>query len=519
MPDRAPLPPNVRLATLPPAEAVAALLRRGKLTESFHWADLWQDVHARSFVVAKMADMDLLADVYAAVRAAVEEGISLREFKARLIPEMQRTGWWGKKEMVDPLTGQTVLAQLGSHRRLEIIYDTNLRTSHAAGLWARMWRARDAFPYIRYVTRRDERVRESHKRWDNLTLPIEDPIWNVIAPPNGWRCRCRLVPVSRREYDKGVTPTGERMVKQAPDLKYRDWTNPRSGATEKIPFGVDPGWAYNPGKASLQAANIKDVAKEKSDAFKAEVAKPVSAPVFEVQKTAKAAAEWAVRKNLADFADYKGVHPDVANECNLSLFDHLRDFPELRKNQLFVGSAQAQFSRWAELAKQEYVDQLVSLGYQRDLATKLADAKIKAPRVPGNRYAQSWAQPKVKGISINAKWGKDPEAFTSALVKDVAARWHPVGCDTIRAIVDHEFGHQLDDLLGLATDPEVIAAYNEAKLKDIIKEVSEYAGKDIGEFIAECWSEFCCNPQPRAFARLIGGIVKERYRSKFDPGA
>lgn len=46
---------------------------------------------------------------------------------------------------------------------------------------------------------------------------------------------------------------------------------------------------------------------------------------------------------------------------------------------------------------------------------------------------------------------------------DVKNKYHPVGCDSIKAIIDHEFGHQLDDLLNLKNNKEIINNYNNFK--------------------------------------------------------
>ena len=52
--------------------------------------------------------------------------------------------------MPNPKTGEIKPVQLGSPRRLEIIYDTNLRTAHAAGAWEGIQDTKAFFPYLRY---------------------------------------------------------------------------------------------------------------------------------------------------------------------------------------------------------------------------------------------------------------------------------------------------------------------------------------------------------------------------------
>lgn len=110
---------------------------------------------------------------------------------------------------------------------------------------------------MRYITKRDERVRASHAAWDNLTLPVDDPFWQTHWPPNGWRCRCRVNNMTQRDYDAGKTPTGAALNKTAPAVVMRDYVNPRTGEISQVPNGIDPGFAYNPGMARQKA--LQDV--------------------------------------------------------------------------------------------------------------------------------------------------------------------------------------------------------------------------------------------------------------------
>jgi SPP1 gp7 family putative phage head morphogenesis protein len=41
----------------------------------------------------------------------------------------------------------------------------------------------------------DARVREEHALVDGVTLPKEDPFWKTNYPPNGWNCRCQVIPL------------------------------------------------------------------------------------------------------------------------------------------------------------------------------------------------------------------------------------------------------------------------------------------------------------------------------------
>ena len=50
------------------------------------------------------------------------------------------------------------------------------------------------FPYWEYKTAGDGRVRPWHEKLAGVILPANDPRWNKIWPPNGWKCRCYIVP-------------------------------------------------------------------------------------------------------------------------------------------------------------------------------------------------------------------------------------------------------------------------------------------------------------------------------------
>lgn len=249
---------KARLQPLPPREAVAALLARGgRLDPSFSYLDVWQEEHARAFTVAKSAGFDILGDIHGELLKALDEGRSFEEFARDLKPMLQRKGWWGRQMMTDPVTGEERAVQLGSTRRLRTIFDVNMRVSYAAGHWAMFERNKAARPFLRYVHVDPElhqpNSRPHHAALHNLVLPVDHPFWATFAPPNGWGCRCTLQQLSQRDIDR-LLREGEELVFEPPTIAMRPWTNWRTGEILHVPDGVDPGWAYNPGKAQWSAA-------------------------------------------------------------------------------------------------------------------------------------------------------------------------------------------------------------------------------------------------------------------------
>lgn len=57
------------------------------------------------------------------------------------------------------------------------------------------------YPYWEYRTVGDDKVREEHRKLHGLMLPANDPRWDKIWPPNGWKCRCYVVPRMRQEAE------------------------------------------------------------------------------------------------------------------------------------------------------------------------------------------------------------------------------------------------------------------------------------------------------------------------------
>lgn len=233
---------KVEYKALPPQEAVEFFKSKG-YKFGFDWRDAWQEEHSQAFTVAKAMRADLLADIRQEVEAALTQGTTLRQFQKQLTPILQAKGWWGKKFVTDPNTGEQVKAQLGSPRRLRVVFDTNLRMAYATGRWERIKRQAKTRPYLRYTAVLDDRNRPQHRAWHGTILRANHPWWNTHAPPNGWFCRCKVISLSERQMKR-------RGWKQSPDpsVEVREWTNKRTGEVLQVPKGIDPGFAYNPGK-------------------------------------------------------------------------------------------------------------------------------------------------------------------------------------------------------------------------------------------------------------------------------
>lgn len=231
----------IRFKALPPEQAIKFFRQKGYKI-GFDHRDVWQAEQQAAFTVAKAMQLDLLADIREQVDGALANGTTFQAFKNTLKPNLVARGWWGRAIQTDPLTGEDVEVQLGSTRRLKTIYDTNLRTAHAEGQWARIQDAKDSFPYLMYDANNSERPRVAHSGWDGLVLPVDDPWWQSHMPVRAWGCKCRVIQMGARQVERQGLK-----VSKAPAESYRDYVNKRTGETQRIPSGVDPAFNYPPG--------------------------------------------------------------------------------------------------------------------------------------------------------------------------------------------------------------------------------------------------------------------------------
>lgn len=75
-------------------------------------------------------------------------------------------------------------------------YDTAVNNGYNIAKWKQIEAQQDVFPLIKYKTVRDERVRDVHKQWEGITLPVNHPFWNTHFPANGFGCRCSVEQLS-----------------------------------------------------------------------------------------------------------------------------------------------------------------------------------------------------------------------------------------------------------------------------------------------------------------------------------
>lgn len=233
---------------LQPTDTVRAFKARGTLQPTVNWTEMQREQHAIAFTVSKVAKLDILRQFYSTLFSVTHDGGTYDEWKAKLVPELKRQGWWGL--VTDKALTGSDKPVLVNERRLRTIYDTNVRMSLASGHWLRIQRQKAELPYLRYLPSSSEHRRPLHKLWYGVLLPVDDPWWQSHFPPNGWGCKCHVEQVSeRRRLRNGWEVTKQADIATAPPRQF----SPPGRPSVMVPAGIDPGFEYNPGTAHLRA--------------------------------------------------------------------------------------------------------------------------------------------------------------------------------------------------------------------------------------------------------------------------
>lgn len=194
------------------------------------WRDLGADEYGRAFTAARTAGFGIIDDLYFAFVDTLERQGTERDFAKLVLPILREKGW---------LRGDDQAIA----RRVDLIWDTNLRVARGAGQWDRVQRTKAALPYLRAATARDERVRHppksrlsDHRAWDGIILPVDHPFWTRWWPPLGFRCRCTLIPMTRSQLLrwKGGITTADDLAEREARLGAPLFLAPGAGVAQQL---------------------------------------------------------------------------------------------------------------------------------------------------------------------------------------------------------------------------------------------------------------------------------------------
>lgn len=147
-----------------------------------------------------------------------------------------------------------------NQKYLDAEYQFAVSSAQSAGNWAGLTTDYD----LQYRTAGDDRVRDSHDKLRDVTLPQDDAFWISYYPPNGWRCRCTAVQVRKGKFDlsdsKKAITEGEKATSQID----------KDGKNKLAIFRFNPGIqkvVFPPTHPYTKVAGAKEVRKILKDGY------------------------------------------------------------------------------------------------------------------------------------------------------------------------------------------------------------------------------------------------------------
>ena len=193
---------NLTIETFP-NEAAADYIRGKAVADPTHFGNLPPQLKQRAFTVAGIEQLDALQRIRDAV-AKLPEGASWDEAKKEIASEIS--------PFID--ADDDSKRTTASKARAEFLLRTHGFQAYAVARHQQQMEDIEIFPYWKYETVGDSRVRPGHAALDGKVLRADDPWWKTHYPPWDWGCRCIVVAIDEDDVEElglEVTPDGGHM--------------------------------------------------------------------------------------------------------------------------------------------------------------------------------------------------------------------------------------------------------------------------------------------------------------------
>jgi len=181
-----------------PEEAVKFFSGKVPMT-SAEFDALTKKLMSEAFYVTGLEKVNIEKDVLFLLTDALKNGMTADEFKFKL-NEMQ-------VKYATPVYGRegTVGAGILDYHA-ETVFRTNMMGAYNEGRWE-MYQDPDVkayFPAYEYTAIMDDRVCDFCAELDGNIYLADDPIWNIIRPPNHFEDRCTFVTVNKYDFNQDM---------------------------------------------------------------------------------------------------------------------------------------------------------------------------------------------------------------------------------------------------------------------------------------------------------------------------
>lgn len=244
-----------------------------------------------------------------ALKTAME--VNLFHFSAaKTLTEVQKLNeLWRESKSFDEFRAKAEgITRVFNQNWLRTEYDTAYHVAESSATYYRLKSQANIYNYWQYRTMGDSKVRDEHRQLNGIILENSHKLWDKIYPPNGWNCRCYVVPLMKSDVNSDALVQYELTVNQY--LNSPEWKK-----NEAQGFGVNRAI-----KAEVFTANQMYIRKFPNKASKLlgklfyndwdldPIEKKIMASVSSFTPYAGTAEEWYSKhfnNHLAKFEDYK----------------------------------------------------------------------------------------------------------------------------------------------------------------------------------------------------------------------
>ena len=168
-----------------PNEAAADYIRGKAVADPANFGKLPDQLKQRAFTVAGIEQLDTVRKLRDII-AKLPEGVSWDEAKKDLAAQLS------------PFVGDDAKA---AKARAEHMLRTHGFQAYAVSRHQEQMSTVKDFPYWRYETVGDSRVRPGHAALDGKVLRADDPWWKTHYPPWDWGCRCIVIALDEEDAE------------------------------------------------------------------------------------------------------------------------------------------------------------------------------------------------------------------------------------------------------------------------------------------------------------------------------
>ena len=182
-----------------PNKAAADYIRGKAVADPKNFGKLPDQLKQRAFTAVGIEQLDVLRRLRNAV-AKLPEGANWDEVKKELAAE------------ISPFvgSGDAKFDQAAAKARAEFMLRTHGFQAYAVSRHQQQMETADIFPYWKYVTVGDNRVRPGHAALDGKVLRADDPWWKTHYPPWDWGCRCIVESLDEEDAQRiGISKSGD----------------------------------------------------------------------------------------------------------------------------------------------------------------------------------------------------------------------------------------------------------------------------------------------------------------------